>query len=424
MLSNRRYHAVAQKLDILPPEVLHKVLDDLPLLKILEVISVHNVPYVDSCVLSHPNYGRIFRTPQSLFILKQYFTLYVELCQRQQGPRSSGNPEIARLARNATQLVKELGKAPGYSDKILAEVKVEVFALLETYKPYMQALAQYSPQSIAGGMPDLSDPVALRHFWTHLDAAETSLNEAKSAQLLRIARLYAEYPGMLRHRLDDSQESRRLSDHHRIDALKISAQRMLKPQILRGKFVAKAIFSQQQFPVIPYDRHLKTFLKVIAKFPLDGPHPLADSAGRRTKAYTWPSEVICDIRNVLEGLAYVYPKATIEGVHIPTTLRTKHTRYSDAAYSASAGNNQPCFMGGFDDHSKKPKHLLYHLDNDRILPLEKREFAWLEAFLRACQYMREMDDAEWRAGMTVKQFWSIHTGDVPSNLELPKYAQW
>ncbi|KAG6866858.1 hypothetical protein C0991_008794 [Blastosporella zonata] len=406
MTPNRRYHAVAQNLVTLPPEVLHKVLDDLPLLKILEVISVHNVPYVDRCILSHIRYSQIFRIPQSLSTLKQYFTLYVELCQRQQGRRSSGNPEIAILARDATRLVEHKGGEPDYSEKLLAKVKLEVLSLLKAYEPYMSALAHYSEslQLIAGGTPDASDPTALRDFWTLLDQAERNLNQAKSAQLLRISRLYAEYPGMLRQRLDDSQESRRLSDKHRIKQLEISARRMLKPQILRGKLVAKVVFAEQRFPVLPYNRHLKTFLRVIQKFHIDD-LDLPSTPGRRrpSRAYTWPLEVARDIKKVLEGLSYVYPKAAVEGGDYPLILRTKYTRYSDKTHSTSSGRNQPSFHGDLEGELGK-QHLRYAVGSDTILPLEEREFEWLEAFLRGCRYMGEMDDAEWRAGMTVKQF--------------------
>ncbi|KAG6817610.1 hypothetical protein H0H87_006238 [Tephrocybe sp. NHM501043] len=417
VMPNRRYHAVAEKLTTLSPEILHKVLDDLPLLKILEVISIHDLPYVESCILSHFHYSQIFRTPQSLSKLKQYFTLYVELCQRRQGRHSSGNPEIATFTQDAIRLVNQKKNVLDYSEKLLAKVKLEVLSLLKVYEPYMNALSHYSEpsHSIASGVPDVSDPVALRHFWLSLDKAEGNLNLAKSAQLLRIARLYAEYPGTLRSRLDTSQESRILSDQHCIKELQIRARRMSKPQILRGHFVANAVFAEQRFPVTPYDRHLKTFLRILEKFPVDNLSlSLSIATGRRRpiRPYPWPTEVANDVKRVVEGLAYVYPKATATGGDYPPVLRTKNTRFSDKEYSISSGLRQPCFSGGLDSESQKQRRLPFYVDSDNILPLEEREFEWLEAFLRGCRYMGKMEDAEWSPGLTVKQFWCIHTGDI------------
>ncbi|KAG6829281.1 hypothetical protein H0H92_005034 [Tricholoma furcatifolium] len=391
VIANRRYHAAAKKLVVLPPEVLHKVLDDLPLVKILE----------------------IFRTPESLSTLKQYFALYIELCQRKRGP-ASRHPEVIAFRQDAVCLVKQDEKSQdGLFNSLLVNIRAVVHLLLRPYEPYIPALAEYTP-SIAGGMPDISDPFALKEYWTNLDAAELRLNKAKSLQLQRIAQLYKEYPGMLKRRLDTSQESRRLSDQHRIDALELSAKKILQPHILRGSFLAKAIFAEQQFPITPYDRHLKTFLRILEKYPCgqDVPTSLPLLVRRRpVKQYSWPTDVASDIKQVTDGMAYVYPKSSREGDENIRILRTKYTRYSDQAYSTSVGARQPRFLGGFNDVHEH-KHSLYIRESDKILPLEEREFEWLEAFLRVCRFMSQMDDVEWRAGVSVKEFWNIHTGDL------------
>ncbi|GLB36456.1 hypothetical protein LshimejAT787_0307440 [Lyophyllum shimeji] len=392
---NRRYHAVAQKLETVPPELVHKVLDDLPLIKTLEVICAHNVPYVDTCVLSHIHLAKVFPSPASLIILKQYFALYIELCRRRESPSASGNPDIPLLAKDLVVFMKQQYTKTSRYDTILAAVKAEVLSLLEKYEPYLPALAKFAPRPVVGGIPDLSDPAALWDFWTNLEAAETSLNRTKSSQLQRIARLRRDYPGTLRNRRDTSQESRYHSEQHCIRQLEVIAKRMLKPQILRGKLLGKHIFSEQRFPVLPYDRYLKCFLKVLEKFPVEGVSSSSNTGKHRAvRAYAWPQEVAQDIRTVVDGMAYVYPKTSVEGLEYSSILRTKYTRYSRSDYCRSEGQSQPRFLDGSKDDGQQESQSRLLSDNDNILPLQEKEFEWLEAFLRSCRYMGKMDDAD------------------------------
>ncbi|KAF8078303.1 hypothetical protein FPV67DRAFT_1405031 [Lyophyllum atratum] len=360
----RRYHAVARKLKTLPPELVHQVLDDLPVSNILEIICGHDIPYVDTCVLSHMHLRRIFPTPESLSTVKQYFTLYMELCQRRESAHASRKPFIPALGQDALVFVSKRNATSSPFDRILASVKADIQRLLETYEPYLTTLSKFAPKPLGRGVPEISDLTALWDFWINLEAAERSLNSVKSSQLRRIAKLHVDYPGTLRMRLDTSQASRHHSEQHRINELEFSARRVLKLQILLGKFIGRTLFSGQRFPVVPYDRHLRCFLKEYAP-----------------------------------------------------VLRTKYTPYSHSDYRTSRRGNQPHFLGGSKDDGGEKKHLRVLLDNDSILPLEEKEFEWLEAFLRACRYMEGMDDAEWRAGMTVKQYWKIHVGDVASTAQ-------
>ncbi|KAG6820758.1 hypothetical protein H0H93_012022 [Arthromyces matolae] len=397
MPPSQRYQAVARNLSSLPPEVLHNVLDDIPFLRILEIITLYDLPYIEQCVLSHVRYGQLFRTSESLSTLKQYLSLYVYISQR------------LRCTRKPILLP---GKGPDLFDKILATVQAAIFQFLKPFDLYTQALSQYCP-SIAAGMPDISDHAALHEYWKSLNVAEDCLNQIKASQLERLAQLYIQYPGMLKRRLDTSQESRRMTEQHQIEALRLHAAKMLKAQILGNKFIAKTIFAELRFPVIPYDRHLKMFLRILHKFPLPDALPSAEEP-HPVKYYTWPENVISDITTVTEGLAYVYPKASAKGNYGPI-LRTMYTCYSDKDFAKASGKNQPQFVGGIHITAKKKEHLHYFDPNDNILPLEEREFEWIEAFLRTCAYMRQMDDVEWTDGITIKQFWVNHTGDnLPS----------
>lgn len=49
----------------LPRELVHRVLDDLPLIKVLQIIS-HKIAYLDECILSHLGYRRVFPSQREI----------------------------------------------------------------------------------------------------------------------------------------------------------------------------------------------------------------------------------------------------------------------------------------------------------------------------------------------------------------------
>lgn len=96
-------HAVAHKLSSLPPELVHEVLSDLPLSKVLELLSVDELPYLHTCVLTHIHLGKIFTSEDTLQIIKRYFTLYLCLHERPHAydRRFTTNPDIPYLQQDA-----------------------------------------------------------------------------------------------------------------------------------------------------------------------------------------------------------------------------------------------------------------------------------------------------------------------------------
>jgi len=62
----------------LPREIVHTIFDDLPLLKILEVLSERN-DEVNQCIYTHLHYKNLFRTPDDITNLANYFDLFQKL---------------------------------------------------------------------------------------------------------------------------------------------------------------------------------------------------------------------------------------------------------------------------------------------------------------------------------------------------------
>lgn len=381
-----RYHTIAHRLNILPPELVHQILDDLPLTKILQLISLSDdVPYVHTCVLSHVHLSKIFTSPDTLSTLKLYFKLYAELCLRQ----GSGLLSILALQHDAIYFLKFNPSNP--ADTILTLLKAEISIMLNVYAPYIPILSRFAAEPIPNHTSwgvKLADPAALWQFWINLDGAETSLNALKVNQLRRIAQLLQEYPDMLRNAGDNSQEQRTRSVQHRIERYERLAREMVTPQILRSKLAGRGSFSTHVFPLVPYDRYLKCFLKVLRKYPLkNGP-------------YTYDSKAQSSITKTLEGMAFVYIRDLVED---PQVFRTKYTPYSQKGFQVCGGQQQPMFVGNSGRRSR------FDGPDDGILPLQEREFEWLEAFLTSCKFMAQMEDADWKPGVTVGQFWRSHT---------------
>lgn len=399
-----RYYTVAHKLSTLPPELVHEVLSDLPLSKILELISAHQVPYLDTCVLTHIHLGKIFTSEDSLRTIKQYFTLYLSLCQHRHGRNSSPNPNIPYLQRDAYSFILN-HDAAGWGDAILAQVKAFTLPLLDAYTAYLPALSRFSTEPIPDRQHwDVSDPVSLSNIWEVIEGAETSLNAVKSKQLLQVAEILAKYPGMLRSYRDSSQESRRHSLQHRIDEFERAGRAMKGPQVLGCLFVSRSWFSQHRLPLVPYDRYLVTFLKVLEKFPLQ-------LDPKKVPKYVYPSEIVKAITIAIQGMATINTKESVEGGSYSDRpiMRTKYTSYSARDFKKPGGLYQPRFTDYRDDIDIETIPLT---ENDKVLPLEEREFEWLVAFLESCRFMREMSDVEWKPGMTVKVFWKSHTGET------------
>jgi hypothetical protein len=355
-------------------------------------------------VLSHFHFSKIFVSSSSLSVLKEYFALCMDLSQHREGRHWSANPNIPSLQRDAVYFVNLHTDPSDSYEEILVSVKVATLDLLDAYIEYFPALSKFTTEPIPGREYwETSDPASMWKLWKIIDAAERLMNDVKSAQLQRIAQLLLNYPNMLRGSRDISQELRSHSLPHRVSTFERNAQRMLKPQVLRRDFIAKRIFSQHRLPVVPYDRHLKCFLKVLEKFPVV---VQSNNTTSSRKPYMYPPEVAGYITKAVQGMAYVYTREAIKNDTYSDLriLRTKSTPYSAKGYQSSFGLNQPRFMNAEDGEG-------IDNENDKIMPMEEKEFEWLEAFLKSCAFMSNMD-MEWTKGVTVKKFWAIHTGGV------------
>lgn len=409
-----RYQSIAHNLKTLPTELVHKVLDDLPVIKILELIT-HNIPYIDSCILSHLRLREVFESPESLSTVKEYFIVYVELRKRRHSRGSDDNPSIPLLAHGNLTFLKH--EAPRYRyraspyELVLAEIKTALLLLLNKYASYVPVLSKFAPAPIPGRAlwdAALSHPKTLRSLWDNIDAAERNICSIKTEQQRRIAKLLLEYPGMLRTYKDVSQEPRIHSLQHLVNTYETAARKTLELKKILG---GNGYFGEHKFPLVPYDRYLKCFLRVLERFPLaKSTAPSDGSKSPRPRQHTYSSEAATNISKAVQGMGFVYLRTSLEEFSYPPIPRTRYTLYSEKGYRSTGGQQQPKFLDrSLSDPYFKASHI--ESENDRVLPVEEKEFEWLEAFLKSCRFMEQMDDVQWSPKLTVQQFWCIHTCD-------------
>jgi hypothetical protein len=319
--------------------------------------------------------------------MKEYHSLYRGLGGRREG---RVHPRVPGLTEDIVQLVNWYSDLSQCYEEILASVRVAILSILDVYVKYFPVLSRFASEPIPSREEwDTSDPTMLWKFWKNIDAAERKMNGIKFTQLQRIAKMLLDYPDMLRSSTHHSQESHRHSLQHRVDGFERRARKLLWPCM----YAAKSLFTHR-FPVVPYDRHLRCFLKVLEKFSVDLiPCP-------------YPPDVAKTVTRAVQGLAYVYPRGTGEpdshSEH--RVLRTKFTAYSAKGQQSSRAYNQPCFIDF--DVDDTPSNVSPELG---MLPMAEREFEWIEAFLESCRFTSEMGN-EWMKGMTVKEYWILHTG--------------
>lgn len=242
------FSAAVKKLPLLPPEVVHKVLGDIQLVRILHMLCTHDIPYLDGCVVSHGDIGKVLPGAR-LSETKQFFKLYLDIIKlhRHEALR---RPHIAPLECDAQTFV---GKG-GTADRVIYHITSAILIKLSQYDSFHGALQPHA----SGPIPslyhvDTTDVGSLRHLFEVLNGAEAAMNKKKSEQLKRLAQLMTEHPRTLKMASDISQEVRP-NEQHRIDQLQRLSEQMLQAQILDRKFVAVRHFARHGLFVVPYDR--------------------------------------------------------------------------------------------------------------------------------------------------------------------------
>ena len=299
--------------------------------------------------------------------------------------------------------------------QIVVAIKDGVLFEMKRYDPYIPSLSHFVQSLPNSSLPiptsefwDTSSVAALSSVFDLIDSAQVSLTLYKSRQLTRMADLLERYPRFLRTCTEiNVQQDIRRNPLHLVENLRLAAGKMVwgtgfKPgmvlsgdesagvrrEIVEGNFVARSIFAQRQFYLVPYDRVLRAFLKTLDKYP-----PGSEVGAR------YPQ----DIQVILDGFAHMPAREKHNPPNSPVP-RVLNTKYSAPDHQKKGKSPQPTFFVYPDHIRAKPRKMNKH---NGILPFPEEEFVWLEAFLEVCQYMSQMKE-DWGGGKTVEEYWRVH----------------
>lgn len=441
--------SVVRYLLTLPRELVHKIIDNLCVSQVLS-LSLHNVPYIEECILGHFDYKHLFQKSAQLRTASEYYRIYAVV--------------LYPLAISPHKHTTMLATYPTWSKVTYGELTTtlhtQVVSLIDRVTPGATDLAVLSALSPTPlhAVWDSSTLELLKSRWTLLNEATKTLNTKKSEQLLKLRALVLEHPKILRAGLNGQGYKSNLI--HTAAFLEKQAKELLRPK--RGLGMKRSYTFKRGLLVLPHDRYLRLFLKVLQRYPLpDGDMPGITPPGgktptdkgirtrflgiRKTPAETgarlnhqYTPEAIENIRRAILGLTYSYtsnsaslvppgltwpipspanapdPKTANKGdismtfgshtshkineeeettapTPNPLNLRTKQTPYSEYPYNKSYGLSQPCFV--FPNRA------------EAYAALPEMEIQWLESFLWSCEYMANMRDTVWSEGMSVGEMW-------------------
>ncbi|PPQ63634.1 hypothetical protein CVT24_004387 [Panaeolus cyanescens] len=389
-----RYTAIVRHLIRCPPELVHEIIGDLSIAKILDILTIHNNAYLDQCVSSHLVLGDIFPT-QVLAEAKEYFRIYTRLAamtNRQR--RMKPEPGMRLLSFDGVQFRSQ-------KRDILQILREPVLQRMEAYHPFIPVLQYYASKPIPDGSSwkTLDSAAQIAEVFKTLDEAEVKVRTKKAEQLERMVDLVKGHPGKLRTRNDWSQEIRKNSQHlaHTLMTWKKDMQR--RSEIAPSRIIASSVFSATDLYLIPYDRFLRSFIKVLKNYPSSNlPGYLKDRMQYEGKtAHEYPEEM----EFVLEGMEFIFPR-DVEINEQQPQARTRFTLFSTGKETISKGYSQPIFDSSYvcERDSRDPVV--------GFIPAADKELDWLESFLRICKYMSSMQ-LEMKPGQSVAEFWAIHT---------------
>ncbi|KAH9480270.1 hypothetical protein JR316_0006868 [Psilocybe cubensis] len=243
----------------MPPELVYKILDDIPLAYLLQLICDQDIPHLEHCITSHLVLGKVFSV-KYLAEIKALYSLYLRVCYLVYGYYPLYMDSLRFDGRSFTKahhdlLEEEWGVASlRLQDFFRSAIRASTVKILYAYEYSLPVLTHYAPRTIGPKSSwEVTSVDSLREIFENLDAAEMKLNSIKFAQLNRMAAIVQTYPAMVRTLRDLGQDHHR-NDQHLIDMLLRRARDMQKRQIAKQRIVAKCVFHTRRLYLVPHDR--------------------------------------------------------------------------------------------------------------------------------------------------------------------------
>ena len=242
-----QHDSIAQHFDTLPPELIHRILDDLPILKVLEIsLDEQASPYLNECIQSHQHFLQIFSLEQ-WEELKKYVRFWAKIHAH---PKTGSISFFSVLLRPLENSLAQAAESNGYSGDTLRKFQEAIRLSLADHS-WDLILQHYSPVPLMKewGLDQRTGFAWLEARWR----AEVIMNQAKEDQLRRFALLLQKHPEALRIAPDPRQESRRCTQHV-VNQLLHEADIIAQSPLPLRKGAGRRVFARPTLYIIPLDR--------------------------------------------------------------------------------------------------------------------------------------------------------------------------
>ena len=389
--SPTRPPAYVRNLARCPREIVHQILSDLPIIKVLQILS-HKIQHLTDCVLTHIHYQRFFRQPSDRSRIVDHFILYRDVCRFTNLPLSD---KWSLMSKNYSMD----SEPPTLNDIYLCllETITRILSISQLDQDLLQAHS-YTPYPVFVS----TNLQNLWARWNWIKDAKFEQNASKSRQLNMAADLIAKYPGklILKKPLDPSQDGPRLNAGHVANRLRGDAKRVLRNRNICNRWHGNCYPGIDFIELVPYDRFLWFFLDNLETYPLDDPEfeagqqfqklsiasALTDTTAsdeESTTKFQYPEDIALSIKVVMDGLMYVYTHSRL----VVPRIRWRKSR--DPNTGELSTEEMPLFCNDNGRHSPHLPANIHRCVAKRVIPYDEREYKWLKAFLKVVTWMED-----------------------------------
>ncbi|CAD6442047.1 bab47929-61ff-4ac5-be38-8341d381e113 [Sclerotinia trifoliorum] len=390
---------VVRNLQKLPIELVHEIMNDLPVIKILSILSWES-PYLDQCVITHIRYKQVFTSHNEISRVVKYYTLYREICWFHRWPSAEAS---SVLALSYYMLIKNMLPLGLIFTSMSRKIRAGLYINPHDLDLLLKHGGSIRPLIEDTGMQSQGQPLNLKEcwiYWNWIKESKLRLNKLKSQELRLAARLVEQYPRILKKPHDPSQGAARPNTTHLMVTFERLAVKALCDRNLSHYWNYYQYRSETELmQLVPYDRYLWLLLETLAKHPLDfevtsleeslarvsllnqeqgthsGDTEISIASKNNSVVFQYPENIAKNLRTVLKGLMYIYtePSLTVPRIQLGPTE------------NASSSEKWPKFFvhKGQEEHAQT-RHIRM---NWNIRPHDERECEWLVAFLGAVTWI-------------------------------------
>ena len=372
--------AAAHALLGLPLEIMHQIIEDVPLFRIIQMAaSLDDSTHFYECLISHPKIRDLglFPSRHHLAHIGSLHGLYHDIGKSEALPALQGRyarGPSSPLAQTLNVIMLGTDAAPFQTYESLRKYLLE--SITNMLNPYNSdsRKAEINAYLQARISQDWHENTleSMQGFWEQRKTRHQGSNAYRSTQIARIADIFESFPANMKKTSDPSLVARPNSDHI-ISTLRSYSNVFARKKFRSGRYSrisGNHLFRFDLFPIVPIDAWLRLFVDTLNKHPLPSNHSTehADPASSNTfesladlpvekedteaqlmralkplsitstscaeaqllalEQPAYPPYIMKCIKTAIAGMAYVYTLPAKSTKRYPKVLRTKYTPWS------------------------------------------------------------------------------------------------